>query len=709
MIIINNDRYLKQTISFLSAAFFTVIILFCLSFIKNELDFAAIAAKYNLNLFDFVAEKSEKYQYMIGTAVFPVFFILTQLCLKNRPLRNPQKYDSLTAWSGFITVILIAVYVIFKVPVSIFLLSFIPNENTDMKTISVYLAVFVFAMIALFGAIQFYSKLINAAEHSIRKNNTKKKIFDVIIYIIAAANLLFLFYLYITKTYYFNYGSSGWHFDAYFYPVYRVYCGQTPLIDFESLYGFYPYFLAPLLKLTGGVSMLRFSVIMASLLVIELLALTIVVFRFCKNKVLALTGTLAVSFIIAVCPMLLRIIIQLDPVKYDQQLYYLQYTPHRVLFPALILLVCSLIPSMKNIKAKRAMVITGYILSALSLLWNIDTGIIVLLAFTMSQIYMLLLKFSLSEKKLYFAAFKILLGAVFSLLTAFLILLLITYYRTGQILDISSIFYSQSSFYGVGYYMLRMPLWSPWLLLVTLYAVFLARALTQMKFLRDAGSAVNNEQSVLYFVIPVIGMGIFSYYQGRSHFLVFLAVMWPGILMAVMLMNEYWSKPDSENVDKKRFLDVNKLKTMCITLLIASFAVNYFMHAVIPSELQVAKDKLHKVESSEISTLLNLFEAENADNRDIDLVTNYSAAVYCIMGETAVANIPATVDWFTKDDYQKVFNYLLATDNKVIIDEYSMGLMEKYEHEKINNVLTRFQLIKEVDGYRVYTPISQIP
>jgi len=706
LIIINNDRYLKQSISFLAASLFTIIIIFCLSFIKNELDLATIAANYNLNINDFVAEKSEKYQYLIGTVTFPLFFIIAQLYLKKKTFINSQKCEDVIAKCGFVTIISLAIYTICKVPAILFLFAFVPSGNQDIKNVCASLFMFVFAMIALCGVLQIYNKLINPAIYSIQKSNSKKKIFDAFIYTIVTANLIFIFYLYITKTYYFNYGHCGWHFDAYFYPVYKVYCGQTPLIDFESLYGFYPYFLVPLLKLTGGISMLRFSVIMSSLLVIALLAITIVIFRFCKNKVLALTGSLAVSFIIAVCPMLFTLITDVDPIKSEQQLYYLQYAPHRVLFPALILLVCSIIPGLKNLKAKRIMTLIGYILSTLSLLWNIDTGIVVLLAFTMSQIYMLLLKFPLSEKKLYCAATKILLCTVFSLISAFLILVLITYYRTGQILNISSIFYSQTSFYGVGFYMLRMPLWSPWLLVVILYAVFLARALGKMKFLSADDSEENIERNVLYFVIPVIGMGIFSYYQGRSHFLVFLDVMWPGILITIMLMNEYLSKPDSVNVEKRHFFDVNKLKTMCITALIASLAVNYVMHAVIPSELQVAKDKVHTVETSEISTLLNLFEAENVDNRDIDLVTNYSADVYCIMGETDVVNIPATVDWFTKDDYQKVFNYLLKTENKVIIDKYSMDLMLKYEPDKISNVLTRFKLKNEVDGYWVYIPDS---
>jgi len=53
---------------------------------------------------------------------------------------------------------------------------------------------------------------------------------------------------------------------------------------------------------------------------------------------------------------------------------------------------------------------------------------------------------------------------------------------------------------------------------------------------------------------------------------------------------------------------------------------------------------------------------------------------------------------------QKVFNYLMKTNNKVIIDQYSMDLMKMYEPEKLQNVLERFILVKHAEGCWVYTP-----
>jgi len=696
LIIINNDRQLKQSISFLSAALLTAGVLFCLSFVKNQLDIATIMANYNLNINDFVAEKSERYQYIFGMIVFPVFYILAKLYLNKKSFKNPQKYEYLIDLSGFFGLIILAVIIMYKIPRILELFIYIPNGTTDIKIAAIAFVISVLTIVFSVVFLMQYNRLLNAGEHIIKRVHSRKKFFDAIIYCIAAINLFFIFYLYITKTYFFNFYQVGWHFDAYFYPVYKVFCGQTPLVDFNCLYGFYPYFLVPLLKLTGGISMLRFSAIMASILVISLLAITIVIFGFCKNKILALIGSLAVSFIIGVCPML-----------YNEQLYYLQYTPHRVIFPALILLVCFIIVKSKNNGLRKIMTIFGYILSTLSLLWNIDTGAVVLLAFAMFQIYLLLLKYGLPEKKLYFSSIKIILSTILSLSAALLTLILITYARTGQILKISSVFYAQTSFYGLGYFMLRMPLWSTWLLFVILYAVLLARALSKMKFLRKSQDNQDNQDMVrnaLYFVLPVIGMGIFSYYQGRSHFLTFLAVMWPGIILLVILMDEYLCKPTIKGEGKKHIIDIGKLKLICVSALIASLAINYIAHAVLPTELQLAKDKEHNVKTSEISGLLALVKPMEKNNEQIDLVAIDSAEVYCILGDKKIADIPATIDWFTKDDYQKVFNYLMKTNNKVIIDQYSMDLMKMYEPEKLQNVLERFILVKHAEGCWVYTP-----
>lgn len=693
-----DDRYLKQSLSFLTAALMTIGVIFCLSFVKNELNLATIAANYNLNIHDFVAEKSEKYQYLFGTVSFPVFYCLSQLLFNKIHIKCRQKYENIVSWGGLTAIFVLALVILLNVPQILTAVINVPDHNMQYKNPVLYLVLSVSTLLAsilFYGLLTLYSRLGNGNRKLVPTGFKVKKAFDIAIAVTAMGNLAFIFFVYITKTYCYNPGSTILPFDAYFYPVYKVFCGQTPLVDFNSLYGFYPYFLVPLLKLTGGITMLRFSVIMAVLAVISIGLLTAILFDFCENKFLALIGTFAISFTIAVLPVLTG-----PP-------YYLQYVPHRIIFPILILFLCYQTVKAKSAKSQKALTIAGYTAAAASLLWNLDTGSVSLLAFALFRVYLLLLKYGLKEKRLYAAIVKIMFCTVCCILAAFAILLLVTYARTGKRLEIMNIIYSQTSFYGLGFYMLRMPLWAPWLLLVTLYAVFLARALRKIKFLRTIPDEQAAAKSTLYFLLPVIGMGIFSYYQGRSHFSTFLAVIWPGILLLIVLADEYYNNIHKMTPVRKSVSYCNKLKFALVFVLLTCLAGNYVMHAAVPSEFTLQKDKTHAMKTTEVSAFLDVVKEARQGKEPIDLVAYNAETVYCLLGETRIANVPATIDWFTKEDYRRVFHYLSETKNKVIIDNASLYYLQTYEPENLNTVLKRFVLLQQLEGYRVYSLITK--
>jgi hypothetical protein len=66
---------------------------------------------------------------------------------------------------------------------------------------------------------------------------------DRLLFLVGLAFVLLAAWRYVTKTYIFDDDwFTTYHFDAYFYPLYKVYSGQTPLIDLKTYMGSIPIF-----------------------------------------------------------------------------------------------------------------------------------------------------------------------------------------------------------------------------------------------------------------------------------------------------------------------------------------------------------------------------------------------------------------------------------------------------------------------------------
>jgi hypothetical protein len=107
-------------------------------------------------------------------------------------------------------------------------------------------------------------------------------------------------------------------------------------------------------------------------------------------------------------------------------------------------------------------------------------------------------------------------------------------------LNISSIFGSQKTFYISGLCMLPMPLrLHPWMAVAGIYVAALALSFSYI-FPNGMNSSL---RILLLFYIGVLGIGLFSYYQGRSQDLNLPAVIWPAVLCCFLVCDRIMSAP----------------------------------------------------------------------------------------------------------------------------------------------------------------------
>jgi len=304
------------------------------------------------------------------------------------------------------------------------------------------------------------------------------------------------------------------HFEAMFYSVSQVIGGKTLLADLPSQYGLYAEILNPIFAIVR-LSVLNFTVIMSLLQIIGFSALLWACFRLVRNNVLRLLCVVGGFIVIGSTWWAINAEGYADP--------YYQYWPFRFVFPAVAVIV------FQWAVKRRFTIIHIVIMSlfgALAIIWNLDSGVPVAGSFIA---YLLVQVIFPHENNRGRQMIKLLLaGATVVLFLAGFAFYL--QYKAGRAIAWLELFKYQQLFYKAGYFMMPIPVsFHPWMVVTGYYVFGIVGAL----YMR-----IRHKPSIAWdviFYLSVLGLGLFSYYQGRSHEAVFTAVIWPAILIAFIL------------------------------------------------------------------------------------------------------------------------------------------------------------------------------
>jgi hypothetical protein len=310
--------------------------------------------------------------------------------------------------------------------------------------------------------------------------------------------------------------SGPWwgHADPIFYVLAQALHGKTLLVDVVSQYGLYPEFFFVFTKIFGA-SIEGISVAFILLQIVSIFCSMSVIDKVIKNgalfflvclSILATTGNMPIYFA-------------------GGTDMYLQYWPLRFFFPAIsIYFFC------KYIETKRPvwMVSVG-VAAAVAPFWNLDTGIVVLGAWIFYNLNMLVVKWGALRSwrgnlvNLIFLAVSFL--VVFLIFTAY-----VFWKSSGAFPNYEYLFYYQKIFYRDGFFMLPMPLKpSFWMLMLLVY--FISICVAQYFLLLKSVDPLLLKTSEFVLYIATIGLGLFSYFQGRSHELVLATVSYPFFIL----------------------------------------------------------------------------------------------------------------------------------------------------------------------------------
>jgi hypothetical protein len=304
-------------------------------------------------------------------------------------------------------------------------------------------------------------------------------------------------------------GGVDW--NTVFYSVSQAEAGARPMIDFTAQYGYYSALLKPWFALVG-LSVFSFTATMAALQGFSMACIGWVLWLRMRNG-----------------PLLVLCMAALGWLMMTWLGIYYAYYPIRLLFPAISVL--AVYAYWNRPTASRA-AIAGALLGGPGVWWNLDSGVVAI----GSWICVLAVK-ALSETldlspagRRTWRTWRHLAISFGAAAFGFAMIYLALSAEAGRCLDIRLLTRFQLVFYLAGFGKLPMPL-SPhlWQVIIGIYLaglIFgLSSAIRARRLAPGAGTILH---------LSVLGVGLFSYYQGRSHDYNLVHVSWPAVCLVFL-------------------------------------------------------------------------------------------------------------------------------------------------------------------------------
>jgi hypothetical protein len=323
------------------------------------------------------------------------------------------------------------------------------------------------------------------------------------------------------------------HFEAVFFSSVQVTLGKTLLVDFAHQYGLYPEFLAPWFKLLGGIRVGNFSLTLAALQTAVNVMWLATLLKIMRRRWLALLLFLS-TFYFSQFSISWHILRQGFLSSFDP---YFQYLPIRALAPAFSIFAITHADTW-NLDARRWGRVSISALLGLGIFWNLDAGLPAAGAWLLTLGYRELMKSTSTRfpsSQDWIAALLRGLEGLAAMLLAGLLFILYLKTKAGSWPDITRAIDFQKQFYLTGFFMLPMKLNHSWVILAGIWILAMS-ACTRLLVVGPKGPATQTLGAQLFGLV-ILGAGLFSYYQGRSHDWNFPAITPTGFVLIGILLD----------------------------------------------------------------------------------------------------------------------------------------------------------------------------
>lgn len=484
--------------------------------------------------------------------------------------------------------------------------------------------------------------------------------------------------------------SSVWSesFDAVIYPLTEVHNGKTIIANLPSQYGLYPELMAPLFRLIG-LSILNISMSFAIMQLASMIFLGI----FVSKTVNSFSIKYLISFsLIGVTFSSIGHYTGVDDA-------YFQYWPIRFFWPALITLQFYQFVASRT--AQKAFAIS--ISSTLATLWNVDVGAVLFITFFAYLASRLIL--SIAAKRHgeitsdNWSARKYAKAIGLHLLTFSILAALAVAYlelKSGTRIELKDIFKYQDIFYRMGFMKLEMPLYPhPWMSIISIYFFGIIYAITLWR----AGLQTVKVDSI--FFLSTLGLGIFSYYEGRSHIFNLAAVLWPSLILVGIFSDTIISRIKKNKLNQA--LIAYPFTALSFPVIIS---IGLISHAdLFVNSALALPDRLTSPEHEIIQSELSFIRKYNSKHKNCVILSQRQAIYYLETNTSSPLGGPSYIQTILKSDEDRFAKSIIDGDvncvffgirnSRPLFFSYTgADLFDKYEFIDINKEATMLFFVK---------------
>ena len=255
-----------------------------------------------------------------------------------------------------------------------------------------------------------------------------------------------------------------------------------------------------------------------------------------------------------------------------------------------------------------------------------------------------------------------------------------TVFRSGQFPNIKDYLFYQGIFYGNGFYMMPMPFFHPWNLVILVYLTGIIQSVFYFAGRLPSDQPVepisnpDHRKRMLVFILSILGVGLFGYYQGRSHPIVLTAVLWPALLLIAIYLDDLGNllvQLKAINLSKQ-FNMVAGLSILysCLVFLFFSFGTATLINApqLIGYLFSQYSPQLSNYPPN-FQSKIDFINAHTGSDEQVPILAINSGILYA---ETNVHNplpIPGITELMTKVDLLKIIAYINdPTTNKIFVE-----------------------------------------
>ena len=439
-----------------------------------------------------------------------------------------------------------------------------------------------------------------------------------------------------------NTPDNRYDFNAVYYSVVQVYNGLPLLVNgFTNTYGLYPHFVVPFLKISG-LSVLSFSALMAFLSSLCFVLLFMFLKKKLESKALLLFGFTTLLFNTFIYP---HISTAFDP--------YFAMCPIRWLFPSLLLFLSDYY--LKNRTRKTYFLF--YALFALGILWNPDFGMVTYLSLLAFYCYLEL--DGQDPRAVARKVFSHTVNALLVLASVFAVYSLAIGAAYGSFPYLPGMFSTMKAASVLGSGMLPMPgTYHPWMFISLLYAIGLLYSL------RHILDRKISQRSASVFLLTVLGIGLFAYYQGRSHNWNLFPSSFPAFLLLAIFAD-----------DLRKTVKTGKVLILPFALAVFFLSFSFFQtiydyKRTAELVFETNDKEADKAERAEILANAAFIKNLTAEKEKVLIFTRISyQALYYSLSKTAAAVNPGLIDLFFKTDYSRILSFMAENGKTKIFFE----------------------------------------